>query len=34
MRTANRVLIWAAIVFFALVTFLILDEYFNWGILS
>jgi hypothetical protein len=34
MRTANRVLIWAAIVFFAAVTFLILDEYFKWGVLS
>jgi hypothetical protein len=34
MRTAHRILIWTAIVFFALVTFLILDEYWNWGILS
>jgi hypothetical protein len=31
---AHRILIWAAIVFFALVTFLILDSYFSWGILS
>jgi hypothetical protein len=34
MRTANRVLIWAAIVFFAFVTFLILDSYFDWNVLS
>jgi hypothetical protein len=31
---AHRVLIWSAIVFFAVVTFLILDTYFEWGILS
>lgn len=34
MRTAHRILIWAAIVFFALVTFLILDSALDWNILS
>lgn len=34
MRTANRVLIWVAIVFFAFVSFLILDTALGWGILS
>ena len=34
MRTAHRILIWAAILFFGFVSFLILDEYFSWHVLS